>query len=94
MEKKGGDLKMNKEKLIPKHFKSEEEAGRFWDTHSGGDYWKKMVEVEIDFDIKKRTFLVPVKEEIYKRVRRLARSKHSTVGQIIDNYLSHLATAK
>ena len=46
--------------IIPEHFNSAEEAGEFWDSHSAADYWNEMEEEEIEFDIRKRTFLVPV----------------------------------
>jgi len=50
---------------IPEHFNSAEAAGEFWDTHSAADYWNEMGEEEMEFDIQKRTFLVPVDAQIY-----------------------------
>ena len=45
---------------IHEHFDSAEEAGEFWDAHSATDYRDEMEEEEMEFDIQKRTFLVPV----------------------------------
>ncbi len=79
---------MNKRKdTIPEHFSSAEEAGEFWDTHSAAEYWDEMEEVEMEFDIRKRTFLVPVDNQIYRRADEQAKAKHSTVTQIINTIL-------
>jgi len=60
-QKEMSKVKMNKRRdTIPEHFDSAEEAGEFWDTHSAADYRDEMEEEEIEFDIQKRTFLVPV----------------------------------
>lgn len=62
-----------------KHFNSAEEASEFWDTHSAADYWAEMEEEEMEFDIQKRTFLVPVdgREQIINTLldRELVRTK-------------------
>lgn len=86
--KKGGDIDMNKRKYtIPDHFSSAEEVGEFWDTHSADDYWDEMEEVEMEFDIRKRRFLVPVDDRVYQRANEQAKAKHSTVTQIINTML-------
>ena len=55
---------------IPEHLNSAEEAGEFWDTHSAADYLDEMEEVEIEFDITKRTFLVPVDSRLYQLAKK------------------------
>ena len=72
---------------IPEHFNSAEEAGEFWDSHSAADYWAEMEEEEMEFDIQKRTFLVPVDGRIYQLAKKQAEAKHSTVEQIINTLL-------
>ena len=80
---------MNKRRdTIPEHFDSAEEAGEFWDTHSAADYRDEMEEEEIEFDIQKRTFLVPVDGRIYLLAKKQAEAKHSTVEQIINTLLN------
>ena len=73
--------------IIPEHFNSAEEAGEFWDSHSAADYWNEMEEEEIEFDIQKRTFLVPVDSRIYRLVKEQAEAKHSTVERMINTLL-------
>jgi hypothetical protein len=86
--KRGGDMGMNKRRdTIPEHFNSAEEAGKFWDIHSATDYWDEMEEEEMEFDIQKRTFLVPVDARIYQLAKKQAEAKHSTVEQIINTLL-------
>jgi len=75
--------------MIPEHFNSAEEAGKFWDSHSAADYRAEMEEAEIEFDIQKRTFLVPVDGRIYELAKKQAEAKHSTVEEIINTLLDH-----
>ncbi len=76
-----------KKNTIPEHFNSAEEAGEFWDSHSAADYWNEMEETEIEFDIQRRTFLVPVDGRIYQLAKKQAEAKHSTVEQVINTLL-------
>lgn len=73
---------------IPEHFNSAEEAGEFWDSHSAADYWDEMEEKEMEFDIQKRTFLVPVDGQIYLLAKKQAEAEHRTVEQIINTLLN------
>lgn len=87
--KRGGDMDMYKRRdTVPEHFNSAEEAGEFWDTHSAADYWAEMEEEEMEFDIQKRTFLVPVNSRIYQLAKKQAEAEHSTVEQIINTLLN------
>ena len=80
---------MNKKRdTIPEHFNSAEEAGEFWDTHSAADYWDEMEEAEMEFDIQKRTFLVPVDAWTYLRAKKKAEAEHRTVEQLINALLN------
>jgi len=74
--------------VIPEHFNSAEEAGEFWDTHSAADYWNEMGEEEMDFDIQKRTFLVPVDARIYLIAKEKAEAEHRTAEQLINTLLN------
>ena len=73
--------------LIPEHFNSAEAAGEFWDTHSAADYSDEMEEEEMEFDIQKRTFLVPVDGRLYPFAKKRAEAEHCTVEQIINTLL-------
>ena len=72
---------------IPEHFSSAEEAGEFWDTHSAADYWDEMETVEMEFDIQKRVFLVPVDGQIYHRIKQQAEKEHRSVEQVVHALL-------
>lgn len=73
--------------LIPEHFNSTEEAGEFWDTHSAADYWDEMEAVEMEFDIQKRVFMVPVDGQIYHRIKQQAEKEHRSVEQVVQALL-------
>ena len=83
---------LKKKEPIPEHFDADEEAGRFWDTHSAADYWDEMEEAEVEFDIKRRSFLVPINERIYQLVKGQAEAKHCKISQIINMLLDHQLT--
>jgi hypothetical protein len=76
-----------KEIIIPEHFTSAEEAGEFWDTHSAADYWDEMEPVEIEFDIQKLVFFVPVDGQIYHRIKQQAEKERRSVEQVIHALL-------
>ena len=69
---------------IPESFESAEEAGRFWDTHSAADYWDEMEEVEMEFDLQERIFLVPVRDRIYHRIKQQAAQEHRSVEELVN----------
>ena len=81
-----------KKEPIPEHFEDDEKAGDFWDTHSAADYWDEMEETEMEFDIQKRRFLVPIDDRVYKLAKKQAKEKDSTVEEIINNILDHSLT--
>lgn len=72
---------------IPEYFNNPEEAGEFWDTHSAADYWDEMEEVEMEFDLQKRIFLVPVTDQLYYRLKERALQEQRSVEQIVDELL-------
>ncbi len=42
----------HKKAQIPKHFRSLEKAGEFWDTHDLADYWDQTEEEVVAFRLK------------------------------------------
>jgi CopG antitoxin of type II toxin-antitoxin system len=83
--KKRGDL-------IPKHFQSPEEAGQFWDTHDSADYEKNMVDVKCEIDIKRRTFLVPLDRDLYRKVQSIARKKGVSAETLLNMWILEKAS--
>ena len=43
---------------LPEHFDSLERAAEFWDTNDSADYEEQMTDVEVEVDIKERTYLI------------------------------------
>ena len=78
-----------KRDAIPEHFSSAEEAGEFWDTHSASDYWDELEAEELEFELKKRTFLIEVEGRLYHRAKKKAEAEHLTVEQLINLLLAH-----
>ncbi len=61
---------MNENKIdpIPEEFATLEEAGEFWDTHSAADYWDEMEEVDIEINLQRRVFLIPISQPTYNHL--------------------------
>ena len=68
---------------IPETFKTMEEAGSFWDTHSLSDYEDQTKDVEMDFQITKRTRYIAIPEKIYQKLAQRASRKHWTVRKML-----------
>jgi vacuolar-type H+-ATPase subunit C/Vma6 len=82
----------SKKDPIPEHFDSAEEAGEFWDAHSAADYWDEMEEVEMEFDLQKRVFLVPLSDHIYYRVKQRAEVERRSVEEVVSTLLERELT--
>ncbi len=74
----------NKPTPIPEHFASVEEAGEFWDEHSAADYLDLMEEIEVEFDIQRRTYLVPVSDGLYHRAKAQAEAEERSAEEVIN----------
>jgi hypothetical protein len=74
---------------IPEHFRSAEEAGEFWDTHSAADYWEEMAEVAMTFDLQERLLMVPISDLIFDRVKQRAELENRSVGEMVSLLLEH-----
>lgn len=80
----------NKNKKIdplPESFASEEEAGEFWDAHCTTDYLEFLLPVDVTFTIKKRTFDIPVSEDIFLRLNERAKATDKSVDTLVDQLL-------
>lgn len=80
-------MDVNNRDNIPDQFTSLEEAGEFWDTHSAADYWDEMEEIEMEFDLQERVFLLPVDHQMYRKIKLKAESEHRSVEEIIHHLL-------
>jgi len=77
---------------LPEHFESLEEAGKFWDTHDSGEYEEFMKDVQCEFDLEKRTYLVPVEGALYEKVEKIARRRGLKAGALVNRWLSEKTT--
>jgi hypothetical protein len=87
---------MPKSKHIPE-FKSYEEMGEFWDTHSLADYWDQTEPAEFEISEQaRRRYVVCIDRDVLNRVQRLARirgvSTESLVNLLLEQRLGELET--
>jgi len=67
--------------------RSLDELVEFFDTHDMGEYWERMPEAHFDIDIKRRTQLVAIDEELIDRLSQVAKLKHASVETLINSWL-------
>ena len=77
---------------LPEHFRSLEEAAEFWDTHDSADYEEYMRDVEFDVDIKRRTYLVSLDGDLYRKVRAIAREKGVPTETLVNRWIEEKAS--
>jgi predicted DNA binding CopG/RHH family protein len=85
--------KKKKRDPLPEQFSSPEEAGEFWDTHSGADYEDYMKEVHFEVDLKRRVHEVRVAEEVLREVRKIADQQGLDTETLINLWLQQKVTA-
>jgi hypothetical protein len=73
-------------KKLPK-FESLDKLVEFLDTHDTSEYWDQMPEVHFDIDIKKRTHLVALDENLANEVTEVARSKKTSSQALINSWI-------
>ena len=78
---------------LPEEFSSAEEAGEFWDTHSGADYEDYMKEVQFDVDLKGRTHDVRIADDLMREVRKIANQKGVATETLVNLWLQEKVTA-
>jgi len=72
---------------IPKEFSSEEEAGRFWDTHDSTEYLDQMEPVEADVRLERRHFEIEVDAEVVEALRKRATVEHVAASRLANDLL-------
>ncbi len=78
---------------LPEEFKSPEEAGEFWDTHSGADYEEHMQEVHFEVDLKRSVKEVRVADHVLREVRKIAQQQGLTTETLVNLWLQEKAAA-
>ncbi|MBW1743501.1 MAG: hypothetical protein JRJ47_08760 [Deltaproteobacteria bacterium] len=76
------------------HFKTYEEAGKWFDTQDMSDYDDKLRPVDFHFDLRKNREWVELEREIAKIVRKLAKKQNiptrKLVNELLRDRLEHL----
>lgn len=76
----------SKSNKLPK-FESLDKLVEFLETHDTSEYWDQMPEVHFDIDIKKRTHLVALDEDLANEVTEIARSKKTSSEALINSWI-------
>ena len=76
----------SKFKSIP-HFASLDELVAFFDTHDLGDYWEQMPEAHFEVDIKRRTHLFALDEELADKLTEIALLKQVPSAILINSWV-------
>ncbi|MBT9160853.1 MAG: CopG family antitoxin [Dehalococcoidia bacterium] len=76
----------SKSKVMP-HFASLDELVEFFDTHDLGDYWDQMPEVHFEVDIRRRTHLFAIDDELAGKLTQIARVRQIPAQELINSWL-------
>ena len=79
-------MEKNKGKTLPRS-RSMKERVDFFETHDMGDYWEQMPEAYFDVNIKKRTHLVALEEDIVAKLTEIAKTKKISSESLINTWL-------
>jgi hypothetical protein len=77
---------------MPAHFQTPEEAGQFWDSHDSADYEKQMVAAECEIDIQRKTYLIPLDSDLYRKVQSIAREKGISAETLLNKWIMEKAS--
>ena len=78
---------------LPEQFSSAEEAGGFWDTHSGADYEEYMQEAHFEVDLKRSVKEVRVADQVLREVRKIARQQGIATETLVNLWLQEKVAA-
>lgn len=85
--------KEKKSDSLPEEFSSLEEAGEFWDTHSGTDFEKYMREAHFDVELKHRAHEVRITNQLWREMRKIAQQQGVATETLINLWLQEKITA-
>ncbi len=80
----------SKKKPIPKHFRTLEEAGDFWDAHDLGDYWNQTEEVPLTFRLERRCHLFAVEPALARKLHAIAAARGVSPETIANLWLREM----
>jgi hypothetical protein len=77
---------MTESKPLPK-FDSLDDLVAFFETRDLGDYLDQMPEAHLDIDLKKRTHIVAIDDDLAEKLDAIARTKHLPSERLINVWL-------
>ena len=75
-----------KSKNMP-HFTSLDELVEFFDTHDLGEYWDQMPEAHFEVDIKTKTHLFAIDDDLATRLSEIARLRQTPSQMLVNSWL-------
>jgi hypothetical protein len=72
---------------LPEHFASLEAAAEFWDTHDSADYEDYMQDVDCAAQIKRRTYMISLDSELYRKLRVIAKQRGVQAETLVNLWL-------
>ncbi len=78
---------------LPEQFASAEEAGEFWDNHSGADYEEYMQPVHFEVDLKRSVKEVRLADQVWRGVREVASQQGIATETLINLWLQEKVAA-
>jgi len=76
----------NKSENMP-HFASLDELVEFFDTHDVGEYWDQMPEAHFEVDIKTKTHLFAIDDDLATELSEIARSRQIPAQMLVSSWL-------
>jgi hypothetical protein len=77
---------------LPERFDSLEDAAEFWDTHDSAEYEDLMADADFEVGIKKRTYLISLDVELYRKVQTIARKKGVAAEALVNRWIEEKAS--
>lgn len=84
--KKEKNMKNIESKKLPK-FKSLDKLVEFFDNNDLGEYMDNMPEADFEINIKKRTHLFTLDDDLAQKITEIAKLKHISSESLIDSWL-------
>jgi hypothetical protein len=77
---------------LPEHFAALEDAAEFWDAHDSAEYEDLMTDADFEVGIKKRTYLISLDGELYRKVQTIARKKGVAAETLVNRWIEEKAS--
>ncbi len=79
--------KRKKVEAIPEAFKSDEQAGGFWDSHDTTDYADDFTDADVEVDLKGRRFEIQIDADVMNLLKKKARQARTDAGRLASRLL-------